>query len=430
VRQGRLEQDRGIVIRSVFAAALGLGALASGAIAAELSIKGSTSQTFDASNNYFLSTAPSGATARSLSALNLDFLARTPTTDYDLRTNYSYYKYFGPGAVDTSPTSGTPASVNFNVDHRADPLTKFNFAASWQRSDIASTQLLQNGIVTAHGSVDTYNATAGVTRDITRRDSLSWQTQATTASFSVPGQTPYDDVTSTGVWTHRLSQTTSLINTASVNWDAQDDPAQDRRLFWTVKSGLQVKPTSRLTIDGAVGVNFLNAWQKNGGQANTPAPPPTPGFPFSIPAPELQPGAGSSWLGNVGLTYQLLKHTQVSLTAVRATTPTVLGNLQQSSSIAFNLRHDINYFSNFSITAQFADITQGNTVSGILSGSGNVSGATTSDLFSAWATYEYRLTKELRTSFTYTYSQLNSISGLAKSNTVTVYLTRDFTVLP
>ena len=65
---------------SVVMTSLCLGVLASGAFAAEVSIKGNVSQTIDGSNNYFLSSTPSGYTIRSLSAINLDLMAKTPTT--------------------------------------------------------------------------------------------------------------------------------------------------------------------------------------------------------------------------------------------------------------------------------------------------------------------------------------------------------------
>src|ERR1019366_277823 len=129
-----------------------LGVVASGAFAADVSIKGNVSETVDASNNYFLTDTPSGSTVRSLTAGTLDILARTSTTQYLLDTNYSYYKYFGPGAADSGGlTWGTPASATFRIDHTTE-LAKYNIAASWSRTDAATTQLTQSGTATAHGS--------------------------------------------------------------------------------------------------------------------------------------------------------------------------------------------------------------------------------------------------------------------------------------
>ena len=102
---------------SVLVVSLWLGVFASGAFAADVSINGNVNETVEASDNYFLVNAPSGYTLKSLSAVKLDVLAATPTTRYLLDTNYSYYKYSGPGAADTTLTWGTPASATFSINH-------------------------------------------------------------------------------------------------------------------------------------------------------------------------------------------------------------------------------------------------------------------------------------------------------------------------
>src|ERR1019366_3195567 len=151
-----------------------LGVVASGAFAADVSIKGNVSETVDASNNYFLTNTPSGSTVRSLTAGTLDILARTPTTQYLLDTNYSYYKYFGPGAADAGGlTWGAPASATFRIDLTTE-LAKYNIAASWTRVDTASTNLAQSGVSSGQGSTNTFSASGGVTHDLSRNDVISW----------------------------------------------------------------------------------------------------------------------------------------------------------------------------------------------------------------------------------------------------------------
>ena len=88
---------------SVFTATLCVGALATSAFAAEFSVKGNVNQTVEGSDNYFLNANPTGSTVKSLTNGTLDFLALTPTTRYLLDTNFSYFKYFGPGAAGTNP---------------------------------------------------------------------------------------------------------------------------------------------------------------------------------------------------------------------------------------------------------------------------------------------------------------------------------------
>jgi hypothetical protein len=391
------------VKRSVCLAPLCLAVLGSGAFAADWSIRGSVNETVDASNNYFLSNTPSGSTVRSLSALNLDFLARMPTTSYALKTNYSYYKYFGPGAADTSLTSGTPAGATFSLNHK-EKLTTYNFSASWQRADVATTLLEQTGRVTAGGSSNTYNLTGGVARELSRTDSVTWSANASTASFTAPNQTPYVDLSSSGSWNHRFSETTAQTTTVNFDWYSEDNPEKTQRLFWKIMTGMQSRLSGRLTFHADIGVDFVNAYQQ--GVAQSFIPPNTT---------QQQPGASNGLLVDVGVTYQLLKTTQVSLTAAHSVTPTILGDLQESSSIGLSLNHNINYFSNLSLSTQFAIYN---------------SAGTKSDNFTAQVGYGYRLTRKLRSNLSYTYRQRNDDTGVAKSSTILFSLTRDLTILP
>ena len=178
----------------VFVATLCSGFIASSAFAAEVAVKGSLSETVDGSNNYFLLNAPSGTTFKSLSAVNVDAIAQTPDTRLLLNTNFSYYKYFGAGAADTSPTNGTPAGAAFRFDNTTE-LNRYNFAASWQRADVATTQLTESGISTARGLLDTFRMSGGVARDLSREDSISWSAGATRTTFTNSTQASYSDIT-------------------------------------------------------------------------------------------------------------------------------------------------------------------------------------------------------------------------------------------
>lgn len=396
---------------SVVMASLCLGAFASGAFAADVSIKGNVSETVDASNNYFLSNSPSGSTVRSLTAGTLDILARTPTTQYLLDTNYSYYKYFGPGAADAGGlTSGTPASATFTINHTTE-LSKYNLAASWSRADEAATQLIQSGVSTAHGTINTFGVNGGLTHDLSRTDSVSWTANASTVSFTNSTNTPYTDVASTIGWNHNLSQTTALTNSVNFDWFSQDDPAKSQRLLWTFNSGLQSQLSQFLAFHGNVGLVFANSYQN--GTATSPIPPPPPGVvPF-----QTQVGAGHGWIGDIGLTYKLLKNTSVSLTAAQAITPTFTGQLQATESIGMSLNHAINQFANLSFSTQYTQASSPGQI-------GQTS--TTSDFFSASVNLGYQLTREWRTNLSYAY---HDNVDVATSHTISFVLLRDFTIL-
>ena len=164
---------------------LGASILASSAFAADVSIKGNASEGLEASPNYFLTSSPAGATIKSLTAGTLAILAQTPTTNYLVDTNYSYYKYFGPGAADQSPNWGTPANARFSIDH-TEQTTKYNAAVSWSRADAATTNLAQTGVAAGRGSINLYSAIGGITHDFNRNDLVTWTTQATKTTFTDP----------------------------------------------------------------------------------------------------------------------------------------------------------------------------------------------------------------------------------------------------
>jgi hypothetical protein len=389
------------VKRSVFPACLCLGVFATGAFAADFSAKGSLSETVEGSDNYFLVNSPSGTTFKSLSAVNLSVLARTPMTQYLLDTHYSYYKYSGPGTADTVLTNGMPADATFRIDHTTE-LAKYNLATSWNRLDLASTLLTQTGVASAHGTQDTYKINAGVTRDLNRNDSITWSAQASTAQYIDSTLTPYKDVTTTLAWNRLLSPTTTLNNSVMFDWFGADDTANSQRLFWQIMTGLKSQLSKRLTLDASVGETFSNAYQ-----SGMIAPP---GTTFTQ---IIQPGAAHDWVANIGLQYQLLKNTKVSLTAAQTVMPTVLGDLQKSDTVGVTLSHDINHFSNLTFTSQIAH---------------TLSLGTEANFFTASVAYAYKLTREWRTVVSYTYRQRNDDTGLARSSTVLLSLTRDFTL--
>jgi len=400
-----------------------LGAFASCAVAADFSIKGSVSETVDASKNYFLSAAPTGATAKSLTSGTLDFLAQTPTTRYLLDTNYSYYKYFGPGAADVPLVWGTPFNIAFSIDHVTE-LAKYNFNATWNRADEATTILAQTGVAAGRGSVNTYSVGGGVNRDLSRADTVSWTANASAVSYTDPAQTPSNDLTAGLTWNHDLSSTIGLINSVNLDWFAADNDTQSERLFWKLTTGLQSRLSSRLIFSADVGVGFANAWQK--GATQTVVAPPVILGPGQIPplVPfQSQAGTGNSILADVALTYDLLKTTKVSITAAQAIAPVITGQLQKSDTVGLTVSHAVNSYSNLSFATQLTYVPA--------SPAGNLFGSqsSASDFFSAALSYGYQFTREWRSNVSYTYLVRNDDTGVVRSSIILVSLTRDFNVL-
>ena len=142
-------------------ASLCLGVFASGAFAADVAIRGYLRETLEVSDNYFLQNTPLGTTFKSLSAVNLDVLARTPGWRYLLSSNVSYYNYFGSGCrCDKSDERSTRSTRCFESNTRPTSPSIF-LPRPTLAPTLQSTQLTQTGFVTGNGSINTFRAIGG-----------------------------------------------------------------------------------------------------------------------------------------------------------------------------------------------------------------------------------------------------------------------------
>jgi hypothetical protein len=419
----RIGQDRTIVKKSVLLSALCVGVLTSNASAYDVSVKANLSETVETSNNYFLSNSPNGVTIRPLSAVNLDILAQTPTTQYLLDSYWSYFKYLGPGASDAAVSWGAPAHSTFSIDHTT-PLDRFHFDVGWTRADVTQTLLAQTGNAgSSHGTVDTFTARGGVTHDFGRRDSVSWYTTAATSTSTDPGFTPYLDVTSIINWNHVISPLVSWNNSVSFDWFSADDVQSSQRLFWKVMTGVDARLTKRLSFNGHVGMGFVNAWQNNPG-AVTPA---IPVFPLSGITPFIPlVGAANSLLWDVGLSYDLLKTTKLSLTAAQTIFPTITGQLTKSELVALTVVYRINTKDTLSFLTQVSRSTSGNGPGG---GEFAATGSTQqSEFFTAVLTYDTQLSRYWRGTASYAFRERHDTTGTATSSTILLGLSYDWNI--
>jgi hypothetical protein len=385
-------------------ASLCLGLCGSGALAADVSIRGRLGETLQASDNYFLQNTPLGTTFESLSTLNLDVLARTPGWRYLLSSNVSYYNYFGPGADATNQTSGTPINETFRIDHATD-LSRYFFTGTYNRANVATTQLQESGRVTGNGSINTFRAAGGATHDINRIDSISWAVNANRTTFeNDPGQTPFTDLAASAAFIRLLDPRTTWTTSVNLDWFDAEDIGKSQRLFWQILTSVRSQLTRRLTVSASVGAGFANAWQNN---------------PVPFGTSTFATGAGSSALALGLVNYQLLKTTSLTLSAAHLIVPTSFGQLQKTTTAGFTLAHSINYWSNIAFSANFAQTDQAS----------NLSGTGAADFFSAQVAYSYWLARDWRTRLSYTYRQRHDDSGTASSNTVLLSLSYDFNLL-
>ena len=390
-----------------------LGASASNAVASDVNIKGNVNQTLTASDNYFLSQMPLGWTYQSNTAAALDFLMRTPDTQYLLNTSTSLYNYYGPGAAEQSLRWGNPANARFSIDHTT-ALDRYNLAASWTRSDIITTLLAQTGeigtVSGGRGYLTTVGINGGVTHDVSRIDSIRWQAAASTNSSDDPSFTSYVDVNSSIAWTRQLNHWMTLTSSLNFDWFNQDDPAESQRLLWDLSGRLNIQVNRRMTVNGHIGMLFANSWQNNPGAAPVV---PVPGF--GLPFQPLT-GAAHSLIWDAGFSYRLLKVTTLSMTFAQAIFPVITGQLQKTDSIGLSVAHTIN---NQSSLAFFSSVVR--TVTSTTSNS---------QFFSAGLVYSYQLARDWRANLSYTYRQREDpTSGFVNGNTFLFGLNYSFNAM-
>ena len=359
------------------------------------------SETLEASDNYFLQNTPLGTTFKSLSTVNLDVLARTPGWRYLLSSNVSYYNYFGPAPTRPTRPSGTPINETFRVDHATD-FARYFFATTWNRADVAATQLRESGVVTTAAPSTRFRAIGGGTHDLNRIDSISWSVAGQPGDVhNAPGQTPYNDFAASLAWNRLLDPRTTWTTSVNFDWFDADDLVKSQRLFWQIMTGLKSQLTQRLTVSASVGATFANTWQNSAGFA----PPGTTTF---IQAGRRQRRGRHGQLELPAA--EEYRHCAVSRAPDH---PDHLGPAAENDDRRIYDQSRYQCLVQCCLSANFAhtDSSIDHPVAG-----------TAADFFSAQVAYSYRLARDWRTRLSYTYRQRNDDTGTARANTVLVSL--------
>ncbi len=390
--------------KSLSIAAICFGIFVPGAFAADVAIKGSIGETLEGSDNYFLSNSPIGSTFKSLTSLNFDVLARTPGWQFLLSSNVGYYRYFGDGASQTSPEGGWPITETFRIDHATD-LARYFATLSYNRADVASTQLRESGVVTNSGTIDTLSAAGGVTYDINRIDSISWTGQYTNTGYTNSTLSPYNDYSTSLAWIRLLDPRTTWTTTLSFDWFDSENLTSSQRLFWQIMTGVRSQLTRRLTVMASVGVGFVNAWN------NGLAVPLLPGNAF-------QTGAATSWQGSAIVNYRLFSTTNIFVSGAHLIVPTSDGHLQKTTTAGFGVAQDINAWSRLTFFADYAHTASGTNLL-----------TSNADFFSAGVAYSYQFARDWNSRLSYTYRVRDDNTGTAQSSTVLLSLVYNFNLI-
>jgi hypothetical protein len=402
---------RDVAFRSVSCVLLLIGVQTISVHAIDLSLKSTLSQSLEVNDNYFLIPAPIGTIYTPLSSIVLDAAARTATTRYALNADISYSQYLGPGAEDASLRHVVQNGLSAGFEHAGKVSgDKLGMSAWWRHQDIASAQLNDIGVVTARGAINTHGISGTINRQLNSTDSLGLSVTGTSVSFESASTAPFANLTTAATWKRRVNRIADVNVSAELNWTVRDDKSKSETKLWKATTGLQVRPTPRLTLNGSVGAGVVT--NKNTEFANSMTTDP-------LATVFIGSGPIVGLLADAQASYKLWNTTELSLYSSRSITPGILGVLSQRTTYGAGMTHSISSFSSLSINGQLTRF--------------NLGGGSPGDGFDMWtanATYMLRLSREWRTQFTYYYRQRDTASNSVRSNAIIMVLARDVTVLP
>jgi hypothetical protein len=411
------------VKRTAIALSVCFGVVPSAAYAVDWSIQTTQSETVELNDNQFLKTSPA-ASLGSYSTLTANAEARTYDSKFDLNSDGTYNKYWGPG-VDGLPSE--TLNYGFKAHYELDGENNFDrefVESSWRQQSTALALLNDLGIASpVNGFLDTLTASGGIDRSVSARDNLSLFATSTRTSFEPSsGGTEFTDTLARGSLRHSYSSVTAFNASSEFELLNYDNATNTSVQIYRNQLGVDATLSPLLSFRGNAGAAYLIT----DGGVNPLAGTGTSGLASSGSSALLD------WIGDAALTYRMLKNTTLTLSANQSVAPSIVGSLFKTDIIAAGLSHTINDRSTISFSANGTRLIS----------------TTTTDYASASATYGYSLTQAWNAQLTYRYqhrfagsgggSTIDPITGIptvsgtgaANSNSIIVVVSHSYTVLP
>ena len=372
------------------------------ALAGDWSAKARFSQSLEADDNRAFSVNPAGETYESVSRLMLSSVARLPGLRFEADADVSYRGLWGPGA----DANNTPMDNGVRLRaEKADSLTKYYLLGSWRRQDAIAAQVADDGLILAKGDISTYMLDAGLARQVTRVDGITWSIRGTAVDFTspTPSASSYVDLTATTAWTRRLNPTTDFITSLQFEWLTRDSPTSTQTLFGRATVGLNSKLSKHLELSGAMGVGVVRT-ELDG--------VPSPGGPQAS-------GTDANWLADVKFVYRPAISTEVWLLASQSMSPSAVGEVQSRTTVGTGIRHTINHSSYVVAAGAYNYQTSLDSLA-----------YDRADYWRGSVTYGYRLTPEWQAQLAYRYAERIDDTGVARSNSVFLSAVYDTVIMP
>jgi hypothetical protein len=415
------------IAMAAISACLCLTVTISDALAVDWTVNSSISETVELNSNQFLRTMLAGGTLGSYTTISANAQALTPTSRLILDGNISYSKYWGPGTdFPQQQTEFRSDGVKARYETWGKNPGDLNYLESSFAQQSAAFAILGNlGILTnVQGDLNTSSIRAGVERNLTPLDFATLSGRSTYSSYDPPGGgIPFSDSSGLGTWRHRISSNLAVTASSEIEWLSFNNASNTNIMILRNMAGVDTTLSPLLSFRGMAGAATINTNQDR----------------VTLSPPNGLAGSASSgsivdFIGDMWLTYRMLKTTTLTLNASQTIGPSVIGSLTKQKTIAAGLVQTINSRSSLSFAASASQQeSQGST-----------------NFFSQSVTYSYQLAREWTAQVSYrhlhrtgTTGSTSSIifdpitgipivasQGAASSDSLMFVVSRNFTVLP
>jgi hypothetical protein len=400
------------------------------------SVNASINETAELNNNQFLRSVLAAPTLGSYTTITANAVARTPTSRFNLDTDFTYNKYWGPGADPIinpiiNPTTSNNVSAHYETFGK-DPANREYIDATWRRANTQLAVLANLGVqTTAVGDLDTAALKGGIERNLSALDFVALSVRSALTYYDPSsGGTQFLDTDLLATWNHRVTGLATLSLSSEAEWLSYDNATQANLIILRNQAGIDITLSPLLSFRGKAGAAYLQASQQS---------------PLGVPGAVVLPGSTGGilsnstsasavgFIGDMSIIYRMLKSTTLTFTAGQGIAPSVVGSLVESTSIGAGLSYSINQSSALSLAASATRQTTTGGANDFLSGS---------------VTYSRVLVREWNSSITYRYLHRTATTGTAiafdpitgiplatgiapaSSNSLMLSISRNFTVLP
>jgi len=381
---------------------LGVGIFLTPASAANVTIVVKTAERLEANDNRELSTNSSGNTFGSLSTISAAFDWQTPRLALSATSATSYRKEVGRGKSDNLNSFNPNLSLGLVKRGRNSQLS---LSSSFRIQDTTFSELEDTDVTDQDADRLSFNLSSGWTYSVNSTNTLTFTNSISVVDFtrSSAELSPFTNFNSRAQWVHNLTNLTSVNGSLGWSQFKSDNVTNTETTTYSVTAGLSARLSPRLSVTAGGGLNLSNTERDqivlgvNLGRS-------------SVTTLGLQT--------NLGMKYSL-RRTQFSFSLQQGLEPSAEGQLNQRSSLSFNIGHEINQHAAVSLATSFSR----------REAEGNSSGEVT-DRFSMNPSFNYKLAPNWNAAVGYSFTLRDNDEGVAQSNKVFVSISRNTVLDP